>query len=198
MLQGFLPFWAANMIRARGAGLDWFGFRYDGEEWARLETLSGCITAGMFGAFLFVNAVLFIIFAAVLVVGVMMPVLTALSPDPALLSPVAFLAVLAVVILASFALGLPLSMTLAARFVARRSGVRLGALASADVRLAAVVRRQILRMILIVAAIAFALIGIAIGFGIDLDPWLALATRICSFGLSLGSLVLLFTRRRGM
>jgi hypothetical protein len=196
MLQGFLPFWAANMVRARGAGFDWFGFRYGSEQWARLEALAGGISAGMYRGFLYVNAALFIVFAAILVVGFMVPVLTALSPDPALLSPVAFFAVLAVVILVSFAIGLPLSMTLASRLVAWGAGAAFGALTAEDERLAGMVRWQILRMALFVAAIAFALIGIAIGFGIDLDPWLVLAVRICNFGLSLGTLVLLFTRRR--
>jgi hypothetical protein len=197
MLQGFLPFWAANMIRARGAGLDWFGFRYKNEEWVRLEALAKAVSATMFGAFLFLNAVLFIAIAAVLMVGFFVPVLDALSPDPSRLSPVAFLAVLGFVILVAFAVGLPLSMTLSARLVAWRAGIVLGTLTTEDERLAALVRWQILRMILFVAAVAFALIGIAIGFGIDLDPWIALAARICSFGLSAATLVLLFTRRRG-
>src|SRR5258707_15002568 len=101
--RGCLPFWAANMLHVRDKGLDWFGFRYGPDEWARFETLAASVSEGRYRAFLFVNAALFIAVAAALVGFVMVPVLTLLSPDPAQLPATAFFGVLGTIILACFA-----------------------------------------------------------------------------------------------
>jgi hypothetical protein len=191
---GFLPFWAANMLHVRDKGLDWFGFRYSADEWARFEALAAPVSEGRYRAFLFVNALLFIVVAAALIGLVMVPVLTLLSPDPAQLPATAFFGVLGTIILVCFAIVLPTTMALAARLVAA-TGAPAPAEAGDDA-LAALVRWQILRMGLFVTAIAFALIGLSIGFGIDLEPWIALTVRIFSFGLSACTLILIFSRRR--
>lgn len=187
----FLPFWAGNMIRVRKAGMDWMGFRYTPEEWARLERHAKGIGDGTMRAFLAINAVLFIVMAAILIAVILVPLLNVLYPDPSKLSALVFFSILGAIIAISFGLGLPSTMAITARML----GGALPSGAAGDKALVAKVRWQINRMGLFVTALAFALIGISIAFGIDLGPALRAIISIASFAVTGLTTVMIFKKR---
>lgn len=192
--MSFLPFWAANMLHVRGAGLDWIGFRYTEAEWRRMEALGGGVSEGGYRAFLVLNAVLFIALAGALIGLILVPVLGRLYPDPSQLSAIVFFGLLGAIALFAIAIGLPLTMSVTARLLARWVGT--AAPATGDDALAAKVRGQIARMTLFVTALALTLIGLSIGFGIDLAPALSWAIRLLSLALGVGT-VAAIVRGRG-
>jgi hypothetical protein len=95
-----------NLIH-RGA-MEWPGFTYTDEEKEQLSSLAAGLTSFKFGAFLFVNTVIFITLAAIVVWFGVMPMATVLDPEHK--SGLIFLLCLALGAAVSLGLGLPASL----------------------------------------------------------------------------------------
>ncbi|MFD2058567.1 hypothetical protein ACFSQT_37660 [Mesorhizobium calcicola] len=90
-----LAFWARGMVAISDGRMEWPGFSYADAEWARMRTLSEPIGAGTYQLFTIVNAVIFIILAALGIFGVFLPLATVLFPVPAETSALKFSLLLA-------------------------------------------------------------------------------------------------------
>jgi hypothetical protein len=109
-----LAFWAKNMTSIRSAGMQWPGFSYTETEWARMADLAGTVSDGTFENFKVVNAVIFIALAAVGIALIFMPLASLLFPHPAETPAPYFVLLLAAIALLIIAIGLPISMRIAA------------------------------------------------------------------------------------
>ena len=150
-----LRFWGANMTIAFATSDWWPGFSYTETEKARLAALGETIppSAMALWMFLFVPAI-FIVIAGVAVVGLMLPAITLLYPNPADLQPLPFVLVLAAVAAVSIGLGLPVAMVLGGRLALRVAGDK-GAIAAepGDVALYAKFRHQLRRYVIVVCGL---------------------------------------------
>ena len=150
-----LRFWGANMTIAFATSDWWLGFSYTEGEKARLAALGETIppSAMALWMFLFVPAI-FIAIAGLAVVGLMLPAITLLYPNPADLQPLPFVLVLAAVTAVSIGLGLPVAMVLGGRLALRLVGDKGSAAAEpGDVALYAKFRRQLLRYVVVVCGL---------------------------------------------
>jgi hypothetical protein len=147
-----LAFWSANMTTIMGAGMKWPGFSYTAPEKARMAELAGAVEGAAYVRFLAINTVLFIVFAAIAVVGIFVPVMTLIYPNPADLQPLSFVLMLGTTALLTIGVGLPLSMRLAARWSATAAIEKLAA-KPGDAELDAKMRWQITRMTVIMCGI---------------------------------------------
>jgi hypothetical protein len=109
-----LAFWAKNMTAIRNAGMQWPGFSYTDAEWARMGVLADAVSDGAFHRFNITNAVIFIILAALGIVGIFLPLASLLFPRPAETSALSFVLLLAASALLIIGVGLPISMRIAA------------------------------------------------------------------------------------
>ena len=125
--ERFLRYWAANMVFAWETSADtpWLGFGYSDDEKARMKALAATIPPSAAALFFSVLVVGFIALAAVAVVGFMMPVLTALYPDPSQTKALPFVLVLACVCFICLGLGFPLTLGLAAAAADRANAISL-------------------------------------------------------------------------
>jgi hypothetical protein len=180
--ERFLRYWAVNMTEAFRASSDawWPGFAYTAEEKARMKEIAEDERIGG-GAMLTFYAVLvvgFIVFAGICVVGVLVPVIQLMYPDPSKLQPLPFLLVLACVVVLCLGLGLPLSMRLGAwAGDAWSDGAPLPSKAG-DAALLAKVRYQLRRVAFIAAGVLVPGTLLFILYDIDGGPivlWLKLA-----------------------
>jgi hypothetical protein len=111
-----LRFWGANMTMAFQVSDWWPGFSYTQAERARLAVLGATIPPRAMALWLYALApAIFILIAAAAVVGLLLPALSLLAPNPADLKPLPFVIVLAAVAAVSITLGLPLAMMLGGR-----------------------------------------------------------------------------------
>ena len=78
-----LAFWARNMTAVSDGGMKWPGFSYTDAEWTRLRALAQAVPAAAFGKFITWTTVIFLAVAAAGIVGVFVPLLMLLFPDPA-------------------------------------------------------------------------------------------------------------------
>ena len=109
-----LAFWAMNMMFGTGGRNNWPGFSYSEPEWTRLTKLADTVEAGAYARYRVICAAVFIVLAAVAVVGLFVPIMTALYPDPADTKALPFVLLLAATALLAIGIGLPLSMRFAA------------------------------------------------------------------------------------
>jgi hypothetical protein len=192
---GRLAFWALNMMLANDGQNNWPGFRYTETEWARLEKLAGAVDRGAFLKYLAIVVVLFLVMAGCAVVGVLLPMMTWLYPNPADLKPLPFVLALASVALLSIGIGLPASMSIAAR--ASTTPAMLAALHEepGDAALAAKASHQITRMAVIMCGILVPGTMLWIAFDIDSGPITA-ALKWAAIGLMAASATHTLIRRK--
>jgi hypothetical protein len=146
-----LAFWSRNLVWLRAAGTNWPGFSYTDAEWTRMHRLARCAEA-RFPAFLVVNAVLFLGLALLGSATLIAPLVTVLYP-PGRASGAGFAALMFGGLAVVVAGGLPVTMQIAAFLVA---GSRMHASLApepGDAALAAKVRWQFWRIMLIVAVV---------------------------------------------
>ncbi len=175
-----LAFWGMNMSVATGGRNNWPGFRYTPTEWTRLEKLSKAVDGTAFIRFVLIVTVVFIVLAGCAVVGLLLPIMIALYPNPADTRPLPFVLALASTALLAIGIGLPLSL-------------RVGAWASAsdamkarlyeetgDTALAAKAAHQITRMTVVMCGLLVPGVLLWIAFDIKGGPivtalkWLAI------------------------
>lgn len=176
-----LAFWAKNMLSIRAARMDWPGFSYTDDEWARMQRLAAPIGAKAYQAFVLVNAVIFIAIAALAIAAVFLPLASWLFPVPAETSALEFTLLLAATALLTIGIGLPISMALAARLCASEEVKRGTILQPGDDVLAAKVSWQINRITLIMCGLLVPGVLLFIAYDIEAGPiltvlkWLAVA-----------------------
>jgi hypothetical protein len=146
-----LAFWSRNMTWLRAAGTDWPGFSYTDAEWARMRGLSQTAD-GRFMSFLFVNTCLFLVWAVLGIAILFMPLATLLYP-PGSATGIGFAALLFGAVAAIVAGGLPVTMQIAAFLVCDSAMKAKLVPLPGDAELAAKVRWQFWRIMLIVAVI---------------------------------------------
>ncbi len=176
-----LAFWAKNMASIRSGGMDWPGFSYTDEEWARMDVLSGAVGDGAYTKYVLVNAVVFIVIAAVAIAAVFLPLATLLFPIPAKTSALKFTLLLAACCFLTIGLGLPVSLEAAASLCADRKAIAALPLSGGDARLAAKVSWQIKRIALIMCGLLVPGVLVFIAYDIQGGPtvtalkWAAIA-----------------------
>lgn len=144
-----LAFRARNMPAVSDAGMNWPGFSYTDAEWTRMRALAEAVPAVAFAKFVTWTTVIFLVVAATGIVGVFVPLLMLLFPDPAKNGGVAFACRLAACALLILVLGFALAMNLAARWSADEAMRAQLHTTADDAALAAKVRWQINRIALI-------------------------------------------------
>ena len=174
-----LAFWAFNMTAIREAGMSWLGFSYTNPEWERMSRLADAVPPAAYVRFLLIGSTTFIVLAGLAVVGVLLPILMAVYPDPSQLQPLPFALLLAATALLAIGAGLPVAMNIAAALSASAEmRARLSA-APGDAALAAKVSRQLIRMTVIMCGLLVPGLLLWIAFDIEGGPivtalkWLA-------------------------
>ncbi|RUV17117.1 hypothetical protein [Mesorhizobium sp. M7A.F.Ca.MR.245.00.0.0] len=176
-----LAFWAKGMVSINDARMEWPGFSYTDAEWARMRTLSEPIGVGTYQLFTIVNAVIFIIIAAIGIFGAFLPLATLLFPVPADTSALKFSSLLAASAFLIIGLGLPISMRLSAMLVGGKTMRAAFVSAPGDEALASKVSWQINRIMLILCGLLVPGILLFIAYDIEAGPiitalkWLAIA-----------------------
>ena len=148
-----LAFWARMVTGIKGAGMIWPGFSYTDAEWSRLEVLADQVSAEVAGAFLWLNAAVFIGLAAIVMFGVFLPLATVMFPDPANTRPLPFALLLASVCVLTLGVGLPLTMRMTAWLLATEKVRSRLASEPDDEALWAKVRFQMTRMTVIMCGL---------------------------------------------
>jgi hypothetical protein len=191
-----LAFWARNMTAVSDAGMSWPGFSYTDAEWARMRTLAQAASPAAFGKFVTWTTLIFLAVAVAGVVGMFVPLLLVLFPDPEKMSGLQFATLLAACALLILGLGLALSMSLAARWSADDAMRAELHAAPGDDALAAKVRWQINRMMLIMCGALVPGMLLFIAYDIQAGP-LITALKWVATGLVLVSMasVVLGNRR---
>jgi len=166
-----VAFWAKNMSVLRDSGYKWWpGFTYSDAEWQQMETLAAPISGGAYIKFTWLNALLFIVFAAVVVVCFFVPVLTLMYPNPADIQPLPFSLALAATALIAIGFGLPLTMKISAWLCANEEVRATLASTPETEALASRVSWQLARMTLIMCGILVPGMLLWITFNIDGGP----------------------------
>ena len=144
----FLRYWALNMTMVRGWGWSWTpGFRYAEAEWQRFETLAASVTRAASAIWMTACPVIFILLAALAVGGLMIPLASALWPDPSKTPAIAFVALLALTSFLTIGFGFPLSMVWGGMIADRIGGDGTQPAAPGDPALHARIRQQLWRLI---------------------------------------------------
>lgn len=181
-----LAFWARNMVAISDGRMEWPGFSYTPDEWLRLRRLAEPISTAVYRRFVWVNAAVFILLAAVVMFAVFLPLASVLFPVPAETGALEFTLLLAAFCLLVIGIGLPLSMLIASRLcadAATRQGVRFEAV---DDALAARISWQLTRITLIMCGLLVPGVLLFIAYDIDGGPivtalkWLAIAAMTVS------------------
>ena len=184
-----LVFWARNMVAIRDGGMDWPGFSYEEAEWTRMRVLASAVSDAAYGTYILVNAVLFILVAAIGIAAIFLPLATLLFPIPAETSALKFTLLLAACCFVIIGLGLPLSMRAAASWCADRAAVAALPRSDLDPALAGKVSWQIGRITLVMCGLLVPGTLLFIAWDIRGGPvlialkWLAIALMGASMAL---------------
>lgn len=164
-----LPYWSSNMAVLWDAGITWWpGFNYTAEEQALMRAQATRV-AGRTRLYRITLAAIFIAGLAVIVPGIMLPVLNGLYPDASKLNGGVFAALMGGIAALSLGLWLPAAMVLAAKAIDLALGKpeQAGAPGPQEQALARRVRWQIQRMGLIMSGLLIPGIMLWIVLNID-------------------------------
>jgi len=194
--QTRLRFWSANMEVIHKGGMSWPGFSYSKEEKERMAAIGKTLPGGTFALWLYLIApVVFIAFAAAIIVGLWLPAMDLLFPNPADVTPLPFVLLLAAAALLALALGFWAVLTLGSWIAVQLGGAGASYVPEAgDAALYAKARRQFRRMILIVCGVFVPGCWLWITFRIDTGP-IVTVLKVVSVALVLLSGYGLFRRR---
>ncbi|HLY54080.1 MAG TPA: hypothetical protein VKS60_00900 [Stellaceae bacterium] len=107
----FLRYWSLNVALARSGGWESIpGFGYDEAERSRIATLAGAVPAGAVACWLAAAVAIYIGLAAAGVIGVVVPAISFLWPNPANMPATGFFALMASGLCLAIGFGLPLSI----------------------------------------------------------------------------------------
>jgi hypothetical protein len=162
-----LAFWSKNMIIVRESNSDWPGFSYEKSEWSRMKMLAKPVSDGAYLKFIGLNAIIFILFAAIAIVCVLLPLLLLFYPDTRDLEPLPFVLLLASTTFIAIGIGLPLSMRISAWICASKAMRRKKSSTAQDRRLAARVSWQLMRITLVTCGLLVPGMLLFIALGMD-------------------------------
>lgn len=191
-----LAFWSKGMTRINAAGMDWPGFAYTQDEWARMRTLAAPISDATYQLFTAVNAALFIAIAAAGIFGIFLPLASLLFPVPAETSALRFAALLAACAFLIIGLGLPVSLRLSSRLLASRLGSPAPSADTGDAALAAKVAWQINRIMLAMCGLLVPGILLFIAYDIDGGPLLVALKWLAILAMGVSTLLGAIRRRK--
>lgn len=183
-----LAFWALNMTAATDGKNNWPGFIYAESEWARLTRLAADVDGSAYARYLLIVAAVFIVLAGCAVVGLFIPIMIALYPNPADTAALPFVLLLAATALLSIGIGLPISMRVAAWASANAAMLAQLHEEPGDAALAAKAAHQITRMTVIMCGIFVPGTLLWIAFDIHGGP-LITALKWLAIGAMGGSIV---------
>ena len=109
-----LAMWAKNMTLIKDGRMEWPGFSYSDDEWQRMYALSAPVTNFAYQKYIWINAVVFIVIAAIGIAAIFLPLATVLFPVPAETSALKFSLLLASCAFLIIGGGLPISLRIAA------------------------------------------------------------------------------------
>lgn len=191
----FLDYWCANMCFAwdLSHGTQWPGFRYSEAERALMRRIAERVSFGQFMAFVGFSSLLFMAVAAALVVFAMLPVLQWFWPEASRLPAAGFFGLLAAT--AALAIGPAMLVVLPAGawLADTATGRQAGATDVEQAALTAKVRRQFLRMALVLGGlfVPAALLWSTLDAELRVNVLTALrSVFVASIVLSVGALVL--------
>lgn len=165
-----LAFWAKNMMGIRAGGMEWPGFSYEDAEWERMEVLAGGVSDAAYIRYVLVNAVIFIIIAAIGIAAVFLPLATILFPIPAETSALKFTLLLATCCFLIIGVGLPISLGLAARLCGDKQALAALPPSAMDEPLQAKISWQINRITLIMCGLLVPGVLLFIAYDIQGGP----------------------------
>jgi hypothetical protein len=170
--QTRLRFWSANMDFVHSSGMSWPGFSYTAAEKERMAAIAATLPRGTFALWFYViGPIVFILLAAAVIVGLWLPAMDLLFPNPADVRPLPFVLLLAASALLALCLGFWAILTAGAWIAIRLGGAGTGyAPAAGDAALYAKARRQLRRTILIVCGVFVPGCWLWIVFHIDAGP----------------------------
>jgi len=104
--QTRLRFWSANMDFVHSSGMSWPGFSYTAAEKERMAAIAATLPRGTFALWFYViGPIVFILLAAAVIVGLWLPAMDLLFPNPADVRPLPFVLLLAASALLALCLG---------------------------------------------------------------------------------------------
>jgi hypothetical protein len=190
-----LAFWSANMNAVRESNWSWPGFGYTEAEWALMKEFAKPVSGGSYIKFILLNAVIFVVFAGVVVVCAFLPVLLLLYPDTRDLQPLPFTLLLAATAFLTIGFGLPFSMRIAA-WLCASNDLRASLRTTPEIELLdARVSWQLMRMTLIMCGILVPGMLLWITLNIDGGPVLTTLKFILA-ALFIGSTAAAALRRK--
>ncbi|HTS94905.1 MAG TPA: hypothetical protein VMG55_23035 [Stellaceae bacterium] len=194
--QTRLRFWSANMELIHGNGYSWPGFSYTDAEKLRMAAIAKTLPSGTFGLWLYlISPAVFIALAAAIIVGLWLPAMEMLFPNPADTKPLPFVLLLAAAALLALSLGFWAVMTVGSWVAIHLGGAGSGyAPEAGDAALYAKARHQFRRMILIICGVFVPGCWLWITFHIEAGP-IVTALKLVSIALVLLSGYGLFRRR---
>jgi len=184
----FLRYWSLNVILAKSSGYRRIlGFPYSDAEQRRIETIGGAIPSRAVLTWLSATVLIFILLVLAGVVGLMVPAITLLWPDPAKMPGLGFAAVMALVLTLALGFGLPISIGFGGAIADRLAGVSAPVPEPGDAALYAKIRSQFLRLAAIFSIAVIPGMLIFISLGVDAE-WIgtvlhAATAAIALFGL---------------
>ena len=142
----FLRYWALNICAARRSGTATPGFSYEDAEWDRLFAIARTVSGSSIGVWLAATAFGYIALAALVMIGVLAPLLSLLWPDSAKMPASGFFALLALTGVTLVAVGLPASLAWGGALGDRLAGTPDLATEPGDTALLRKIRRQFWRV----------------------------------------------------
>ena len=176
-----LAMWAKNMTLIKDGRMEWPGFSYSDDEWQRMYALSAPVTNFAYQKYIWINAVVFIVIAAIGIAAIFLPLATVLFPVPAETSALKFSLLLASCAFLIIGGGLPISLRVAAWMSADTTMRQQLAAAPGDEALASKISWQINRITLIMCGVLVPGMLVWIAYDIDAGPiitaikWLGIA-----------------------
>ena len=165
-----LAMWAKNMTAIRDGHMEWPGFSYSDDEWQRMYALSAPVTNVAYNKYILVNAVVFIVIAAIGIVAIFLPLATVLFPVPAETSALKFALLLRACAFLIIGSGLPISLRVAAWMSANVAMRQQLAAAPGDEALSSKISWQINRITLIMCGVLVPGMLVWIAYDIDVGP----------------------------
>ena len=191
-----LAFWALNMTAATGGKNNWPGFIYAEPEWTRLTRLAEAVDGAAYARYLLIVAAVFIALAACGVVGLFVPIMIALYPNPADTKALPFVLLLAATALLSIGIGLPIAMRVAAWASADAAMMARLREEPGDAALARKAAHQVTRMTVIMCGVLVPGTLLWIAFDINGGP-LITALKWLAIGAMGGSMIHTIRARKG-
>jgi hypothetical protein len=192
----FLRYWSLNVVLARSSGYRYLlGFPYTETEQRRIDTIGRSIPNSAVLVWLSAAVAIFIALALAGVVGIMVPALTLLWPDPAKMPGLGFASVMALIMILALGFGMPIAIAFGGAVADRLADVTPPEWAPGDAALYAKIRSQFLRLAAIFSIAFIPGLLIYISLGIDAE-WIGTVLHAATGAIALFGLLCHAASRR--